>query len=155
MGKMEDTLRAEIARLSRKEMKARIVPLSKDVRELKRTVGKLAKAFARLQSATASRLEKPASPKAAEVPPEEVKSARITGRVVKNLRKKLGISQEKLAALLDVSPGAVAFWEQGRARPRGENKAAIVAMRKLGRRDVKRMLKEKGIPDGRGRRARV
>ncbi|MBI4832089.1 MAG: helix-turn-helix domain-containing protein, partial [Candidatus Lindowbacteria bacterium] len=75
---------------------------------------------------------------------EEIKTSRITGRVIRNLRKKLGITQEKLALLLDVSPGAVAFWEQGRARPRGANKATIIALRRLGRRDVKRLLTEKG-----------
>lgn len=108
-----------------------------------------------MHATAAQHVERPLPAKVAEVSDDEIKSARITGKVVKNLRKKLGISQEKLAALLDVSPGAVAFCEQGRARPRSDNKAAIIALRTLGRRDVKRMLKDKGIVEERGRRARV
>ena len=36
------------------------------------------------------------------------------------------------------------FWEQGKSRPQGKNKEALVALRKLGRRDVKKLLAEKG-----------
>lgn len=152
MGKMEDALKAEIGRLSRKELKSKVDPLQREIRELKRTVKRLTKAVAKLETAYSKR--RPArAVKPAEVPDEEVRTARITGRVIKNLRKKLGVSQEKLAILLDVSPAAVAFWEQGRARPRGENKAAVVALRKLGRRDVKRILSEKGVATGRKRRS--
>jgi DNA-binding transcriptional regulator YiaG len=151
MGKMEDALRAEITRLARKELRATIGPLSKDVRELKRAIARLEKIAVKLERAAATETRLRLSEKGRlEAPEDEVKAARLSARAIKNLRKKLGISQEKLAALLNVSPGAVAFWEQARARPRGENKAALVALRKLGRRDVKRILAEKGLPeDGR------
>lgn len=36
---------------------------------------------------------------------------------IKELRKKLGISQDKLAALLGVAPYTVRRWESGKSRP--------------------------------------
>ena len=145
MGKMEDALKREIARLTKKELRASVNPLSRNVRELKRTVSQLAKMVDRLYKVAESETNRRLSEKnQLKVADDEVKSARISANAIKNLRKKLGISQEKLAILLNVSPGAVAFWEQKRAKPRGANKGALVALRKLGRRDVKRMLIEKG-----------
>lgn len=146
MGKMEEVLKAEILRLTKKQFRTTVYPLAKDVRELKRTVGRLEKLIGRLEGAARDRttIEKSGRP-TFQVTQKEVKVARISSRAIKNIRKKFGISQEKLAALLNVSPGAVAFWEQGRAKPRGDNKAALVGLRKLGRRDVKRLLMEKGL----------
>ena len=39
--------------------------------------------------------------------------------------------------------GAVLSWEKGKFRPRGEKKAALVALRKLGKREVKKILAER------------
>jgi DNA-binding transcriptional regulator YiaG len=145
MGKVEEAVRSEITRLARKELRATVGPLSKEVRDLKRTVGRLATAIVKLDRDAAQKAERQARKKGwLEVADDEVRTARLSARVIKNLRKKLGISQEKLALLADVSPGGVAAWEQGRARPRGKNKEALVALRKLGRRDVKRILAESG-----------
>ncbi len=146
MGKMEDALKREIARLTRKELRTSVNPLSRNVRELKRMVSQLAKMVDKLHKAAECETNRRVSEKnQLQVADDEVKRARISANVIKNLRKKLDISQEKLAILLDVSPGAVAFWEQKRAKPRGANKGALVALRKLGRRDVKKMLIEKGL----------
>ena len=73
-------------------------------------------------------------------PDAEVEKARFSPRLVKTLRTRLDLSQADLAKLVGVSSSAVATWEQGRSRPTGARRAAIVALRKLGRRDVKRML---------------
>ena len=152
MGKIEEALKTEITRLARKELRATVEPLAKEVRQLKRTVARLSKTLAGLDKAAALKARR--QPAGAVMPgagADEVKASRITSGVIKNLRKKLGVSQESMAVLLGVSPGAVAVWEQGRARPRGGNKAALVALRKLGRRDVKRLLAAKGIQAGRRR----
>ena len=39
--------------------------------------------------------------------------------------------------------GAVAMWERGKFKPQGEKKAALVALRKVRKRDVRKMLTEK------------
>lgn len=38
---------------------------------------------------------------------------------VKALRKKFGLSQDRFARLLGISPGTLRNWEQGRRRPEG------------------------------------
>jgi len=144
MGKMEEALKTEIRRLTKKQFRQTVDPLAKDVKELRKIVSRLEKLVDGEKRLEQVKTEPP--PAVSQVSDNEIKTARLSSRAIKNIRKKLGVSQEKLAAVLDVSPGAVAFWEQGRARPRGENKAALVALRKLGRRQVKRILTEKGIP---------
>lgn len=149
MGKMEETLRGEITRLTRKELRPTIDPLSREVRELKRTIARLVKTVDILKKA----VDQNARVGLATASPEQtsgdgIKTARITAKNIKGLRKKLGITQERLAILLSVSASTVAFWEQKRAMPRGKNRAALLTLRKLGRRDIKRILAEKGISDG-------
>jgi len=39
----------------------------------------------------------------------------------------------------------VGQWEQGMISPRGQHRATLVALRKLGRRDARRMLEQKGV----------
>ena len=55
----------------------------------------------------------------------------------------MGISMRELGVLTGVALSSVAMWERGKFRPRGEKKAALVALRKLRKRDVKKLLAEK------------
>ena len=75
---------------------------------------------------------------------DELDKARITGGMIKRIRKRLGISQADLAKLLGVSGQSVYQWEKktGRLTLRGNTKSAIVDVRKLGKRDAKRRLEE-------------
>lgn len=155
MGKMEEAFRSEIARLTRKTMKGTATTLKKNVSGLKETVAGLRKTVAALQKQVGALTEKVIT----EAPPlrvseEEAKAARLTPKLIKKLRKRLGLSQGHLGVLTGVSLGAVATWESGRGSPRAGNRAALVALRKLGRRDVKKMLAEKGIEKKRKKRAR-
>ena len=71
---------------------------------------------------------------------EEAKAARLSPRLILSLRKRLGLSQAGLASLLTVSPPAVAHWEAGESMPAGPNRATLIALRKVGRREAKDML---------------
>lgn len=142
MGKMEQTFKIEVARLAKKEVRAACLPLARDVRRLKRlvaslrrTVGPLAKVGAEWQAARASERTKLA------VAPEEVQGSRLSPRLIKKIRARLGITQGELATLVHVSGSAVGSWEYGKAKPEGRNREALIALRKLGRRDVAAMLK--------------
>jgi len=48
-----------------------------------------------------------------------------------------------LAILTDVSVGAVHLWESGQFKPGMKKKALMVALRKLGRREVRKLLEDK------------
>jgi DNA-binding transcriptional regulator YiaG len=153
MGKMEQTLKSEIVRLAKKQLRATWVPLAREVRQLKRIVRELCRTVhplkalgAELEAQRAAELAK------LEAAPEEVKAARLSPRLIKKLRQKLGISQGEMATLVGVSTTSVGFWEQGKARPKGPNKEALVALRKLGKREVRKILEEKA--EGRKKVAR-
>jgi uncharacterized Zn finger protein len=66
-------------------------------------------------------LEEPAAPRArpsAPGVPQRKLPARITGKQVRDLRKRLGVSQKAFAELLDVSPATVSVWEKARTQIR-------------------------------------
>jgi len=144
MGKMEQTLKSEITRLAKKQMRATCLPLARDVRRLKRTVSALCKAIAVLSRLGAElQAERQAQHAKLAVAPEDVKAARLSPGLIKKLRVRLGITQGELAALVGVSTSAVGFWEYGKARPEGHNREALVALRKLGKREVRGILAAK------------
>ena len=72
--------------------------------------------------------------------------------LIKKLRARLGITQAELAVLVGVTGPAVAQWEGGTSEPRGENRAIVVGLRQLGRRDVQVLLESKGMGARRLRR---
>lgn len=145
MGKVEAIIKSEIVRLAKREMRKISVPLGRDVRFLKNAVSQLRKMVLELERFTAlqkKELKKKKIP--LEATPEEVKMSRFSPRLIRSLRGRLGVTQNELAALAGVTVGAIHQWESGMFKPRDEKKGLLVALRKLGRREVRRLLEEKG-----------
>jgi DNA-binding transcriptional regulator YiaG len=144
MGKVEATLRSEIMRLARREMRKATVPLTRDVRSLKATVSQLRRGVSALERLTARQNQQRMSEKVTlETPPEQLEKSRFSPRLIRGLRKRLGITQKELAALAGVTVGAIFQWEKGIFDPRDDKKGILVALRKLGRREVRKVLEEK------------
>jgi len=143
MGKVETVLKAEIARLSRRETRRM---MTKQVEELRRLRRRVVELTGEVHALKAARVEEQARLKmraAAEtVASGPGTTIRMTPRLIRSLRKRLGISQAELAKLVGVSTVAVGQWEAERSRPRAESKARIAALRSVGRREVKRLLGE-------------
>ena len=100
MGKIETTLKEEISRLARKEIRASTDPLVKQVRELKRSVSGLQRTVDVLEREAGKRRKKKAKElQDLSAPEDEVKAARISPAWVQNLRMKLNVSQAELARL--------------------------------------------------------
>ena len=78
-----------------------------------------------------------------EATPEEVKKSRFSPRLIRSLRKSLGIGQRELAILSGVTVGARHLWESGKFRPKDEKKSLMVGLPKLDRRDVRKLLEQK------------
>jgi DNA-binding transcriptional regulator YiaG len=78
-----------------------------------------------------------------EATPEEVKTSRLTPDRIRRLRNKLGLSMRELGILTGTSLSAILSWEKGKFKPRGEKKVALVALRKLRKREVRKLLLEK------------
>ena len=145
MGKVEGVIKSEIVRLAKREVRKISGPLGRNVRSLKSTVSQLRKAVLALQQITASQQKELEKGKAVlAAPPEEVKEARFSPRLIRSLRKHLGITQKELAILTGVTVGAAHLWESGQFKPGMKKKAVMVALRKLGRREVRKLLEGKG-----------
>ena len=142
MGKLESTIKSEIMRLAKREVRATFVPLRREVRSMRLRLSTLSKNFSAIDRLTKELHLEEAKPKL-ETTPEEVKASRITPDRIRRLRNKLGISQRELGILTGSSLGAVLSWEKGKFKPRGDKKAALVALRKLRKRDVRKLLAEK------------
>ena len=144
MGKFEGIIKSEIVRLAKREIRKTLVPLGRDVRLLKSTVSQLRKAVLLLERLMAQQQKELGKRKVPlEATPEEVKKSRFSPRLIRSLRKSLGISQKELAILSGVTVGAVHMWESGRFRPKDEKKSLMVGLRKLGRRDVGKLLEQR------------
>ncbi len=74
---------------------------------------------------------------------EEVEKSRYSPRLLKILRKNLGISQKELGILAGVSIGAVQMWEKGKFRPKEDKMGVFVGLRKMGKGDVRKLLEQK------------
>jgi DNA-binding transcriptional regulator YiaG len=147
MAKFEVIIKSEMVRLAKREVRKICVPLGRDVRSLKGTVSQLRKAVFALQRMTAAQqkeLQKGKTP--LEASPEEVKLSRFSPRLIRSLREHLGITQKELAILTGVTVGAAHLWESGQFKPSMKKKAIMVALRKLGRREVRKLLEGKETP---------
>jgi DNA-binding transcriptional regulator YiaG len=146
MGKVESIIKSEIVRLAKREMKQNFVPLSREVRSLKGTMSQLRKAVQGLQRLAVQQEKIVGGQKLPlDAAPEEVKKARFSPRLIKSLRKKLGITQKEMALLAGVTVGAIFQWEKGMFEPRGEKKKVLVALRRLRRREARKILEEKNV----------
>jgi DNA-binding transcriptional regulator YiaG len=144
MGKLESTIKSEIQRLAKREIRSTFIPLRREVRAMRLRLSSLSKNFSILDRLSKEQLQK-VPKKGLEATPEEVKASRLTPDRIRRLRNKLGMSMRELGLLTRSSVGAVLSWEKGNFRPKGEKKVALVALRKLRKREVKKLLAEKAL----------
>ncbi len=141
MGKLDSMIKSETTRLAKREIRKVLVPLKRDIRSMKITLSQLRKTVLPLERFAAGRQKELAKQEIQLLmSPEELKKSRFSPRLVKTLRRKLKMSQKELAILLGVTPGAVQNWETGKFTPKADKKAALAALRKLGRTEVKKLL---------------
>ena len=156
MGKLESTIKSEIQRLSKREIRATFVPFRREVRAMRLRLSSLSKNFSTLNRLTKEQMQN-LPKKGLEATPEEVKASRLTPDRIRGLRKKLGISMRELGLLIGVTTWAVLMWEKGKFKPKAEKKAALVALKKFRKREVRKILAEKAETKSKaiGRRPKV
>jgi DNA-binding transcriptional regulator YiaG len=140
MPNLAATLRDEIRRLARKELRTHrvsTVAAASDHRrmiaQLKRQVRDLQKAVAFLERQEKTRLARKPSPAQAE-------GARFSSKGLASHRSKAGLSARDYGRLLGVSGLTIYNWESGKTRPKAEHLAAVVDLRKVGKREALRRL---------------
>lgn len=128
-------LKEEIQRLARKEVKTAVARLREDNAALKRAsaeqkhrIASLEKEIQRLTTATKSRANEEPVPDEPTTP-----QPKITGKMVRSLRGRLGLSQADFALLLGLNPQTVYQWERkpGRLTFRGNSGIALVEAKGL------------------------
>jgi DNA-binding transcriptional regulator YiaG len=142
MPDIKQVLSEEIRRLARKELKNALQPMAKQiaderkrVSELKKQIADLNKEIACLRKKSACDVENVSA--AAE---DDNKTLRLNAAGIVRIRTKLKISQSELARLIGVTQHTVSLWEIGKVSPRANTKSAICALRKVGKRELKKML---------------
>ena len=120
-------LSAELGRLVQAEVDDQLSELRDEVAELRKRVGKAERG--------GSRRPGPARKASGG---QTAASAKLTPDAIRSMRKRLGISQAELALLVGVTPVAVYFWESARTRPVGSNVDALIQLRGLDARRVRR-----------------
>ena len=147
MSNVVKILKAEIARISKREAKSATEAIGKSNTWLRKTVADLKKRLLVLEKenkhlVAAMKKRQIESPSKADQ--EEGKKARFTGRGIRALRKKLRLSQADFGKLVGTTPGAVHLWEKkdGPLSLRDKTKAAILSVRGLGAGEAKQKLTE-------------
>ena len=140
MPSIEKTLKSEIQRLARKEVKAATADLRKASVAHRKAIADFRRRIALLGRDNKRLLREAAKePKAVEeTADEEVEKARITGKMIRSIRSRLGLSQAAFAELVGVHKLSVYQWEhkEGRLSFRGDGKARIVAVRKMTKKEA-------------------
>jgi DNA-binding transcriptional regulator YiaG len=145
MSNVAKVLKAEIARISKREAKSATQGIGKSNTWLRKIVADLKKRVVLLEKenrglVAAMKKHQIESPPKADK--EEGKKARFASRGIRALRKKLRLSQADFGKLVGTTTGAVYLWEKkdGPLSLRDKTKAAILSIRGLGAREAKERL---------------
>ena len=140
MGNLIHALRNEITRLAKKETKGQTTALKaasakyrREIAELKRGTSDLDKRLAYIEKQERKRAKRPP-------PPELAAGTRFFPKGLKSHRARLGLSAADYGLLAGVSGKMIYKYERGETKPRRAQVAKLVAVRNLGKREVRRRL---------------
>ena len=140
MANLASTLRDEISRLARKEIRQQVDPLKKTNAQLRRSVASLKSELADLQRTM--RFLQTREKRRLEAPPQpdENKAVRFSPNWLKADRKRLGLSAEDYGRLVGVSSVTIYIWESGKSKPSAQRLAAWAEVRGIGKREARQRL---------------
>ena len=139
MPNIMSALKSEISRLARKEAKQVVAPVKKASVTYRGLIAGLRKQLDALQGEVATlRRAAPKAEKALAATQEPQGRFWISGKGVKSLRKRLGLTQAQFGKLVGVTPNAVVLWEAktGTLRLRKAPAGKLQWLKGLGKRDV-------------------
>ncbi len=138
MPNIATTLKQEISRIARKEIRGETTALKKAVTSYRAEIAALKRRAAALEQQL-RRLTK-ASGKA---PTEETPTkTRFSAKGLASQRKRLGLSASDAGLLVGASAQSIYNWEQGKARPLSRHLPAIAVLKGMGKRQVAARLEE-------------
>jgi DNA-binding transcriptional regulator YiaG len=140
------SLKKEIARVARKELKDELGALRKASASYRTEIAALKRQVRELQVAvrqTSRRADKALHTVAPDAPAESPKRGRravFSAERFKAQRERLGLTQKDMAAYLGTSTLSVWKWETGQVTPRARFLPAILGLRTTGKREVLQQL---------------
>lgn len=141
MPDFKSTFTDEVRRLAKKEAKA----LNETITAQGKTIKALTKRIAELEKKLKASVPAPAKDATPADQPADAKTRKLrySPKTIVRFRKKYGISQKALAAILGVTQFTVSHWEIGKNRPFDKQVAAISTLAKLPKRKFYALLAEK------------
>lgn len=143
MPNIATVLKAEIARIARKELRSETEALKKaaarhraDIASLKRQIAELEKSIkaAPRRPSVAMSPASSAEGFSGRLPGGE--RLRFSAKGLASNRQRLGLSAASFGQLIGVSGQSIYLWESGKASPSAKYVAAIAALRGIGKREV-------------------
>ena len=138
MPNLSTILKTEITRLARKEINAAIHPVRKASAAQRKEIAELKRRVASLQRDLKA-ASKPAKARTDDGG-ESTGSTRFSAKGLKSLRAKLSLSAADFGQLVGASAQSIYKWETGRAIPRAQQQASLLAVRGIGKREVAKRL---------------
>lgn len=142
MSSLIHSLRTEIARVARKELKEELLALRKvttahrsEIAALKRQVKSLASAIKTVSKTSKARKQATEVTDEPATPGLRFSPARLVA-----IRTKLGVSQAEFGLLVEASYQSVHKWEADKAKPRATQLKKIALVAKHGKREVQKRL---------------
>jgi len=138
MSKLVSTLKEEIVRIARKEIRAETEALRKASNRYRSEIAELKRQLTQMER----QLRKDGAGESAAPTPAAEGNGNLRFRAdgLRGHRQRLGVTARDMAALLDVSVQTLANWESGKTKPRASQLGTIAAVRQLGKRDVAQRL---------------
>jgi len=132
MSNVMTELKAEISRLARKEVKKALAPVQRINAAHRGLIADLRRQIEALQKETKALGQgRSAVPAAAAEDAEQNSRFWITGKGVRSLRKRLGLTQAEFGRLADVSVPTVVHWESAKGAVPVRRKETIVRLRDI------------------------
>jgi DNA-binding XRE family transcriptional regulator len=138
MTNIASVLKAEIARLARKEVRAEVTPLKKAAAQYRSSIAALKRQVQTLERQVRRKGGAGATASSDDEAPDEDGGVRLRFRAggLASHRRKLGLSAQEYGALVGVSGQSIYKWEQGEVRPRQAQLNALAAVRGIGKREA-------------------
>ena len=147
MTDLATTLKAEVTRLARKEVRAQLEPLKQSLVAYRSQVSSLRAEVASLQKQLKSANKTQRNAGAGKMASEAKGRQRFTAKGLLTMRTKLGLSREKFGLLIEASGQAIKNWEEGAATPREKYQHKIFALRGVGKKAVTEQLTQLEQPE--------
>ncbi len=140
MANLVVSLREEIRRLARKEIRLQTGSMKQAVSQYRREIARLKRQLRSMEKRLAMVAAARPTAAIATVENHSLEGTRFSVRSLKSQRRRLGFSASHYAMLVGVSPLTIYNWEHGKSRPRKSQLAVLASIRGIGKREAKAKL---------------